>query len=114
MSYQPEWVIYIGGTAERYFQVKSRNTSNALVAVDITGATFACKLRETVDSGTVIATATGSIVTASEGRMKAYIAPATTADLAAGSGVWDCWMTLGGEVRLIATGTYRIVQRVAR
>lgn len=113
-AYDPLWVIYIGGTAQKNLHIQSRNSSNVLADVDITGATFTCKLRNKLDSGTVIATPTGSIDTASEGKMNIKIEEATTANLTEGSGVWDLWMTLNSDVTLVASGKYVIKQRVAR
>lgn len=114
MSYDPQWTIHIGATARRNFAIQSRDADNALSAVDITGATFTCKLRSMLSSGTVVATPTGSIVTAASGTMKIELDETVTADLDPGSGVWDLSMTLSGDVTVVAEGTYRIVQRSSR
>jgi len=107
------WDIKIGATARRSYQIQSR-VAGVLTNVDITGATFATKLRPSLESSTVIATPTGSIVTAAEGKMKIELTSAQTGALSSGSGVWDLYMTLSGDVTYIAGGSYRIAERVAR
>lgn len=108
-----DWTIYIGATARRTYQIQTR-VAGVLTDVDITGATFVCKLRSSVESSTVIATPVGSITTAAEGKMKVEIDETVTASLSTGSGVWDLYMTLAGDVTYITGGSYRILQRVAR
>lgn len=82
--------------------------------VDLTGATFVCKLRPSLKSDQVAASLDGDVVDGPSGILKLTLGAAATALLQPGSGVWDLEITLEGLVFHAASGTYRILERASR
>jgi hypothetical protein len=103
-------VIYVGDTLS--FTVTS--TTDGVTPVDITGRTYACKIRASADASTVLATATCQVTTAAGGEVTVSIPATTTDDLTPGVAVADLEETNGGTVTTLVRWRVEIVQDVTR
>lgn len=103
-------VIYVGDTLS--FTVTS--TTDGTTPIDITGRTYAMKVRAASDSTTVLATATCQVTDAANGVVTCSIPAATTAALTAGVAVADLEETNGATVTTLVRWKVDIVQDVTR
>lgn len=104
-----------GDTFRKVLTIRSKVTK---VAIDLTGWTFAAKVRQTHDAVTPLVTFTVTIVDAVAGKIQILIPSATTAALALTTGirlpVWDLeatksdgdvWTMLEGKVTIAGDAT---------
>lgn len=103
-------VIYTGDTLS--FTVTSQDSTGT--PINITGRTYAMKIRSAASSTTVLATATCTVTDGPNGVVSVSIPAATTAALATGTGVADLEETNGSTVTTLLRWRVAIVGDVTR
>tara|TARA_B100002019_G_scaffold81384_1_gene70266 strand:+ start:12196 stop:12528 length:333 start_codon:yes stop_codon:yes gene_type:complete len=102
--------IYQGDTYTH--DVTLNDSSNT--AIDITDRTYAGQIRPFAGSTDVSATFTTEIVNAGSGLMRFSLTSAQTANIAAGTYVYDLQETNGSVVLTIMSGTVTVTAEVTR
>ncbi len=102
--------IYQGDTYAH--ELRIRNSANA--NVNITSRTYTGQIRKKRNSDTVAATFSSEITSAVNGTVVMSLSSANTANIAAGSYVYDFQETNGSTVTTLITGTCTITGEVSR
>ena len=103
-------VIYQGDTLS--FTVTSQDSDGN--PINVTGRTYAMKVRPSSSSSTVLATATCVVTDGANGVVSVTIPAATTAALDVGTGVADLEETNGSTVTTLVRWKVSIVEDVTR
>jgi hypothetical protein len=102
--------IYQGDTYAH--ELRIRNSANANVT--ITSRTYSGQIRKKRNSDTAAATFTSEITNGANGIVVMSLTAATTANIAAGSYVYDFQETNGSTVTTLITGTVTVTGEVSR
>jgi hypothetical protein len=102
--------IYQGDTYAHELRIK--NSANANVT--ITSRTYTGQIRKKRNSDTAAATFTSEITNGANGIVVMSLTAATTANIAAGSYVYDFQETNGSTVTTLITGTVTVTGEVSR
>ncbi len=102
--------IYQGDTYAH--ELRIRNSANA--NVNITSRTYTGQIRKKRNSDTVAATFSSEITSAVNGTVVMSLSSANTANIAAGSYVYDFQETNGNTITTLITGTCIITGEVSR
>ena len=102
--------IYQGDTYTH--DVTLNNSSNT--AIDISGRSYSAQIRPFAGSDDVTATFTTTIVSAEDGQMRFSLTPSQTANISAGTYVYDLQETNAGVVLTIMSGSVTVTAEVTR
>ena len=102
--------IYQGDTYAHELRIK--NSANAVV--NITSRVYTGQIRKKRNSDTIAATFTSSITDAANGVVILSLTPASTANVPAGTYVYDFQETNGSTVTTLITGTVTVIGEVSR
>jgi hypothetical protein len=102
--------VYQGDTYAH--ELRIRNSANANVT--ITSRTYSGQIRKKRNSDTVAATFTSEITNGANGIVVMSLSSAATANIAAGTYVYDFQETNGSTVTTLITGTVTVVGEVSR
>ncbi len=89
-------------------------TSDGTTPINITGRTYAAKIRASRDSTTVLLTFTCSVLVGTDGKVTITSTDTLTAALQPGVYVWDLEETSGTTVTTILAGDAVVTQDVTR
>jgi hypothetical protein len=106
---QVDLVVYRGDSGTMRVTV----TTIGGVPVDISGATWDCDIRTSVDDPTTVANMTVTPVAGTVQSVDVFLTALNSAQLD-DSYVWDLQMTLAGEVKTLLAGTVTVVKDVSR
>lgn len=102
--------IYQGDTYAHELRIKNSANAN----VNITSRTYTGQVRKKRNSDTAAATFTSEITNGANGIVVMSLTAATTANIAAGSYVYDFQETNGSTVTTLITGTVTVTGEVSR
>lgn len=102
--------IYQGDTYAHELRIK--NSANAVI--NITSRVYTGQIRKKRNSDAIAATFTSSITDAANGVVVLSLLPAATANVAAGTYVYDFQETNGSTVTTLITGTVTVIGEVSR
>ena len=102
--------IYQGDTYAHELRIKDSANAN----VNITSRTYTGQIRKKRNSDTINATFTSSITNASNGIVILSLSAASTANIAAGTYVYDFQETNGATITTLITGSCIVVGEVSR
>jgi hypothetical protein len=102
--------VYQGDTYAHELRIK--NSSN--VAINITSRVYTGQIRKKRNSDTVAATFDASITNAANGVVVLSLTSANTANVTAGTYVYDFQETNGATVTTLITGSVTVVGQVSR
>jgi hypothetical protein len=102
--------IYQGDTYAHELRIKDSANAN----VSITTRTYTGQVRKKRNSDTAAATFTSQITNGANGIVVLSISPANTANIAAGTYVYDFQETNGAVVTTLITGTCTVIGEVSR
>lgn len=102
--------IYQGDTYAHELRIKDSANAN----VNITSRTYTGQIRKKRNSDTINATFTSSITNASNGIVILSLSAASTANIAAGTYVYDFQETNGATITTLITGSCTVVGEVSR
>jgi hypothetical protein len=102
--------IYQGDTYAHELRIK--NSANAVI--NITSRTYTGQIRKKRNSDVIAATFTSSITDAANGVVVLSLLPAATANVTAGTYVYDFQETNGSTVTTLITGTVTVIGEVSR
>jgi hypothetical protein len=102
--------IYQGDTYAHELRIK--NSANAVI--NITSRVYTGQIRKKRNSDTIAATFTSSITDAANGVVILSLTPASTANVPAGTYVYDFQETNGSTVTTLITGTVTVIGEVSR
>jgi hypothetical protein len=102
--------IYQGDTYAHELRIK--NSSNAVI--NITSRVYTGQIRKKRNSDSIAATFTSSITDAANGVVILSLTPASTANVPAGTYVYDFQETNGSTVTTLITGIVTVIGEVSR
>jgi len=102
--------IYQGDTYVHELRLKN----NANTAINITSRTYSGQIRKKRNSDTIAATFSSEITSAANGIVVMTLTSSNTANIAAGSYVYDFQETNGSTVTTLITGVVTVVGEVSR
>jgi hypothetical protein len=102
--------IYQGDTYVHELRLKN----NANAVINITSRTYSGQIRKKRNSDTIAATFSSEITNAANGVVVMSLTSANTANIAAGSYVYDFQETNGSVVTTLITGVVTVVGEVSR
>jgi hypothetical protein len=102
--------IYQGDTYAHELRIKDSSNAN----VSITSRTYTGQIRKKRNSDTITATFTSQITNGANGIVVMTLTSANTANISAGSYVYDFQETNGTTITTLITGTVTVVGEVTR
>jgi hypothetical protein len=84
------------------------------VPINISGRTYTAQIRESAKSAAVLASFTGSIISAAGGKFSVTLSATNSANLQPANAVWDLQETYGSIVTTLISGTATISRDVTR
>ena len=102
--------VYQGDTYAHELRIK--NSSNAVI--NITSRVYTGQIRKKRNSDSIAATFTSSITDAANGVVILSLTPASTANVPAGTYVYDFQETNGSTVTTLITGIVTVIGEVSR